>query len=81
MVIALLSQWILEEEKSVYLYPFLKDIDYLKVIERFDNARLNESQDKKDIVLNMDKLSTKLIDRLKSSTYKTNIHRKSKKRR
>jgi len=81
MVVSLLSQWILEEEKSIYLYPFLKDIDYLQVTERFDKARLTENQEKKDIVMNMYKLSTKLIDNLKSSTYKTNIHRKSKSRK
>jgi len=81
MVIALLSQWILEEEKSVYLYPFLKDIDYLKVMDRFDKAKLDETKDKKDVVMNMYKLSTKLIDSLKASTYKTNIHRKSKRRK
>jgi len=81
MVIALLSQWILEEEKSVYLYPFLKDIDYLSIIERFDNARLDATSDKKEVVMNMYKLSTKLIDSLKNSTYKSNIHRKSKNRR
>ena len=81
MIIALLSQWIIEEEKSTYLYPFLKDIDYLQVMERFDNAKLDETKVKKDIVFNMYKLSTKLIDSLKSSTYKTNIHRKSKSRK
>ncbi len=81
MIIALLSQWILEEEKSVFLYPFLKNIDYLKVIERFDNAKLEETKEKKDIVMNMYHLSTKLIDSLKSSTFKANIHRKSKSRR
>ena len=81
IVVALLSQWILEEEKSVYLYPFLRDIDYLKVIDRFDNAKLDESQEKRDIVMNMYNLSTKLIDSLRSSSYKVNIHRKSKKRR
>ncbi|MEA3553883.1 MAG: hypothetical protein U9R39_05730, partial [Campylobacterota bacterium] len=57
------------------------DIDYLQVMERFDKARLEENQEKKDIVMNMYKLSTKLIDSLKSSTYKTNIHRKSKSRK
>jgi len=81
MVIALLSQWILEEEKSVYLYPFLNDIDYLKVLERFEKAKIDESKDKKDIVMNMYKLSTKLIDSLRMASYKVNIHRKSKKRR
>ena len=35
-----------EEEKSTYLYSFLKDNDYLQAIERFDNAKLKESQDK-----------------------------------
>jgi hypothetical protein len=45
MVIALLSQWILEEEKSTYLYPFLKDIDYLEVLDRFDKAKKASKKD------------------------------------
>jgi hypothetical protein len=81
MVIALLSQWILEEEKSTYLYPFLKDIDYLEVLDRFDKAKLDETKDKKDVVMNMYKLSTKLIDSLKASNFKVNTKRKSKRKR
>ena len=76
MVVALLSQWILEEEKSIYLYPFLNDIDYTEVLSVFDKAKLDESKDKKDVVMNMYKLSTKLIDSLKNSTYKINTKRK-----
>ena len=30
VVVALLSEWIIEEEKSTYFYPFLKDLDKFK---------------------------------------------------
>ena len=80
MVVSLLSQWILEEEKSIYLYPFLSDINYINLIEKFDNAKLDETIEKKDVVMNMYKLSTKLIDSLNEATYKVNTKRKSKSR-
>lgn len=72
MVISLLSQWILEEEKSVYLYPFLNDIDYLDLIDRFDRSKRELDADKKAVIMNMYKISAELIDKLKNSTYKTN---------
>lgn len=86
MVLALLSQWILEEEKSTYLYPFLNDIDYIDLLARFDKAKQNE-RSKKDVVLGMYKLSTSLIESLKNSSYKqyktkqTNKKNSRKKRR
>lgn len=81
LVISLLSQWILEEEKSTYLYPFLNELDYLDLIERFDRAKLGETQNKKEIIMDMYRLSTKLIESLKNSSYKsTNKSNKKKKR-
>jgi hypothetical protein len=32
IILALLSEWILEEEKSIIFYSFLKDFDYLKLL-------------------------------------------------
>lgn len=81
LVVSLLSNWILEEEKSTYLYPFLNEIDYLDLIDRFDRAKLEETQEKKDVVMNMYNLSVKLIDSLKKSTYKSIQKNKKRKRR
>jgi len=82
MVICLLSQWIIEEEKSTYLYPFLNDINYLDLMERFDKAKEDETDNKKEIVFNMYKLSTILIDNLKKCSYTTQKNKsKSKKRK
>lgn len=80
MVISLLSQWILEEEKSVYLYPFLNEIDYIDLISRYDASKKTLEEDRKDVIMNMYTLSTILIEKLKNTTYKTTSHKKKKKR-
>lgn len=81
VVISLLSEWIVEEEKSINLYPFLKDIDYLDLISRYDNSKKDLDEQHREVIMNMYKLSSKLIDRLKNTKYKVNIHRKKKFRR
>lgn len=80
MVIALLSEWILEEERSVYLYPFLKDIDYIDLLERYDLVRLSADDSRKEVIMSMYKLSTTLIKSLKNTNYKINTSRKKKKK-
>lgn len=80
VVIALLSEWVLEEEKSVYLYPFLSKIDYVGLIEIYDKAKLNLDAQKKEIIMDMYKLSSQLIKKLKETNYKVNT-KYSKKRR
>lgn len=77
IVISLLSEWIIEEEKSTYFYPFLKDLDYIDLINRYDNAKIGLDKDKKEIMLNMYKISSTLIEKLKNTKYKVS---KSKKR-
>ena len=80
MVIALLSEWILEEERSVYLYPFLEELDYIDLLDKYDLARLSTDDEKKEIIMDMYKLSATLIKSLKNTTYKINTTRKKRKR-
>ena len=80
MILALLSEWVLEEERSVHLYPFLKEIDYIDLLERYDLARLNTDPTKKKIIMDMYKLSTNLISSLKNTNYKINTTRKKRKK-
>ena len=80
MVISLLSQWILEEEKSVYLYPFLKDINYIELIDIYDKSKQNEDENKKEVVMNMYRLSTKLIEKLKKASVKISKKQKTKRK-
>ena len=81
MVICLLSEWIIEEEKSVFLYPFLKDINYLQLLEIYDKTKLTSEDFTKEIILNMYKISSNLIENLLNSSYKMNTQRKKKRRK
>lgn len=81
MVIALLSEWILEEERSMNLYPFLKEFDYLALLEKYDILRKSCEEEKKTVIMDMYRLSTILIKTLKNTTYKINTTRKRKKRK
>ena len=76
IVIALLSEWIIEEEKSTYFYPFLKDLDYIDLINRYDNAKIGLDKDKKEIMLNMYKISSTLIEKLKNTKYQVSKNKK-----
>lgn len=81
VVVSLLSEWIIEEEKTAYFYPYLKDIDYLDLITRYDNSKKDLDNEKKDIMMDMYKLSSKLIEKLKKVEYKVNTTRKKTKRK
>ena len=81
VVISLLSEWIIEEEKTAYFYPYLKDIDYIDLITRYDRSKKDLDEEKKEIIMNMYKISSKLIERLKKAEYKINTSRKKLKRK
>ncbi len=85
LVLCLLSEWILEEEKSVKLYPFLEDIDYTSLLHRYDTVRIEAKKDedwnKTAAIMSMYKVGNDLIDKLKSITYKVNTARVSKSRK
>ena len=79
VVVSLLSEWIIEEEKTAYFYPYLKDMNYLDLINRYDNSKKDLNNEKKDIMMDMYKLSSKLIEKLKKVEYKMNTNRKKTK--
>jgi len=81
IVICLLSEWIIEEEKTAYFYPYLKDMNYLDLINRYDNSKKDLDNEKKEIIMNMYKISSKLIEKLKKAEYKINTSRKKSKRK
>ncbi|WP_428025333.1 hypothetical protein [Arcobacter sp.] len=81
VVISLLSEWILEEEKSVILYPFLKDFDYIELISKYDNTKLSLNEENKKIVMNMYRISSYLIEKLKNAKYKINTKRNKKRKK
>ena len=81
VVISLLSEWIIEEEKTAYFYPYLKDMNYLDLINRYDNSKKDLDNEKKEIIMNMYKISSKLIEKLKKVEYKINTTRKKTKRK
>jgi hypothetical protein len=81
IILSLLSEWILEENKSVTLYPFLNDIDYLKLLSHYENARNSEKMKSfRENIIKMYKISSAMIKRLKNSKYRVDSSRKSKKR-
>lgn len=81
VVICLLSEWVIEEEKSTFLYPFLAEINYLELIDIYDNSKSNLEQKERDTLMNMYKISSNLIEKLKSATYKVNTSRTKKRRK
>ena len=82
LVFCLLSEWIVEEEKSVVLYSFLNDIDYISILSLYDTvsrrSRENDDENHAIVIKNMYFLGTKLISKLKNTKYRTNTTRKSK---
>lgn len=81
IVVCMLSQWVIEEEKSIILYPFLKDYDYNKLIEQFEIYGQNLKCEKENIIINMHKMSIDIIEKLKNTKYKVNKDRVSKTRK
>jgi hypothetical protein len=81
VVVCTLSHWIIEEEKSTILYPFLNDINYNKLIEKFEVYGKGLEGEKKNIILNMHQISTEVVEKLKNTKYKVNKSRVSKTRK
>jgi hypothetical protein len=81
LVIMLLSEWIIEEEKTAYFYPYLKDINYLDLITKYENSKKSLNDEKKEVLMNMYKISSKLIDKLKKAEYRINTNRKKTKKK
>ena len=82
IVLALLCEWVLEEEKSTIFYTFLNDFDYLRLLSYYETARNNEKNiNLRENIIRMYQISSSMIKRLKNSKYKINSSRKSKMRK
>ena len=85
LIMCLLSEWILEEERSMLLYPFLNTVNYTSILSRYDRvliqAKKDEDWNKVKSIKNMYGVSHELIIRLKKTTYKINQKRVSKTRK
>jgi hypothetical protein len=80
VIFALLSEWVIEESKSTYFYPFLNEIDYLKLLNYYEQIAKEEVEtDIKSNVLKMYEIASSMIRKLKNCKYKMN-RRKSKQR-
>lgn len=70
LILALLSEWILEEEKSTFLFPYLNEIKYIELISKYDLAKKELNTEEKNIINDMYTLSSRLIRELKLCKYK-----------
>jgi len=81
LVISVLAEWILGEEKSTHIYPFLDDFDFLELIGKFEDNREHFYHEDKCKISEIHELSFKIIEKLKNHKYKTNKTRVSKTRK
>lgn len=81
LVVSVMAEWILGEERSTHIYPFLNDIDFLELIGKFEGKRNHFNQDDACKISEIHELSFKVIEKLKNHKYKANKSRVSKTRR
>lgn len=81
LVICVLSHWILEEEKSITLYPFLEEIDFLTLISKFESNRQHFEQNNECTISEIHEISLIIMEKLKNKKYKVNTERVSKTRK
>ncbi len=81
LIICTLSHWILEEEKSIKMYPFLKDIDFTLLIDIFETYRHEFEKDDECIITDIHNVSLAIVEKLKTKKYKVNKQRVSKTRK
>ena len=81
LVIAVLSNWIDEEEKSIALYPFLEKIDFLELMSRFEQNRDYFQKDGECKLSEIYDLSDRIVKKLKEKKFKLKSNRVSKTRK
>ncbi|WP_404317277.1 hypothetical protein [Malaciobacter canalis] len=71
LVISLLTEWLIEEEKGTSLFPYIKKSEYLELFNIFEKIRVeNRGNKKAEVIKQMYKISSKIINRLKNTSYK-----------
>lgn len=81
LVVCVLNQWIIEEKKSIALYPFLQDIDFELIIDKFERNRQDFQKNGECIITDIFNISSLIINKLKTKKYKANKDRVSKTRK
>ena len=81
LVIAVLSNWIDEEEKSTALYPFLEQIDFLELMSKFEQNRDYFQKDGECKLSEIYDLSDRIVKKLKEKKFKVKSNRVSKTRK
>ncbi len=80
LVVSVLAEWVLGEEKSTHIYPFLDEVDFLELIGKFEDNRKHFYHDDKCKISEIHELSFKIIEKLKNHKYKATKNRVSKTR-
>ncbi len=81
IVLCVLSNWFLEDEKSTSLFQFIQKYDFLELIDLFEEYIHTKSPEQKKYLLQMHKISFSITETLKKTKYKFNTQRVSKKRK
>ncbi|QSZ43114.1 hypothetical protein GJV85_10655 [Sulfurimonas aquatica] len=81
LVVCVLSEWVLGEEKSTHKYPFLDKIDFLELMGKFEKNREHFYKEEECKISEIHELSFQIIEKLKSYKYKENKSRVSKVRK
>jgi len=81
LVLSVVAEWVLGEEKSTHIYPFLDKVDFLELIGKFEDRRENFYHNDACKISEIHELSFKIIDKLKNHKYKANKSRVSKTRK
>jgi len=81
LVICVLDNWVSSEEHSIALYPFLKDIDFLELMSKFEENRAYFVREDGCSIKEIHQLSDKITNSLEKYKYKVNKKRVSKTRK
>lgn len=81
LVITVLAEWTLGQEKSTNIYPFLDEIDFLELMASFEKRRESFANNDSCHVSDIHELSLNVVERLKNFKYKINKKRVSKTRK
>ena len=81
LVISMLANWIVEDEKSIELFPFLKEIDFLDLLGKFEMNREYFEKEEACMISELLNLSLLITNQLKKTKYKVKATRVSKTRK
>lgn len=80
LIICTLSHWILEEEKSVHLYPFLEQFDFMSLMDKFEMNREHFLVENECVISDIHAIAIGIIEKLKEKKFKPTPNRVSKTR-